>query len=74
VLDGRQVPASLPWLGGNPMIGSVTRSGVLMSVFFWLAIIVLLYVGLYWMEKKPRAPKIADIPSVPNEAAAEIQS
>lgn len=74
VLDGRQVPASLPWLGGNPMIGSVTRSGVLMSVFFWLAIIVLLYVGLYWMEKKPRAPKIVDIPNVPNDAAAEIQS
>jgi hypothetical protein len=74
VLDGRPVPASLPWLGGNPMIGSVSRSGVITSVLFWLAIILLLYVGLYWVERKPSAPRQPDATSTAPEAAAEAQS
>lgn len=73
VLDGRPLPASLPWLGGNPMIGSVTRSGVLTSVFFWMAIIVLLYVGLYWMERKPGMPLHADLQAPTNEVTATLQ-
>ncbi len=73
VLDGRQLPASLPWLGSNPMIGSVSRSGVLMSVFFWLAILLLLYVGLYWLERKPRLPARPDEPPSSSEATTEFQ-
>lgn len=60
VLDGRAMPASLPWLSSNPMIGSVTRNGVLTSVFFWLTIMLLLYVALYWIEGKPRHPAQRD--------------
>lgn len=73
-LDGRPLPASLPWLGGNPMIGSVSRSGVLLSVFFWMAIVVLLYVGLYWMERKPRSSARPEVPAVGNEVPAKLQS
>jgi hypothetical protein len=73
VLDGRDMPASLPWLGSNPMIGSVSRSGVLTSVFFWLAIILLLYVGLFWMERKPLASSMPE-PAIPApEQAIELQ-
>ncbi len=73
VLDGRQMPASLPWLGSNPMIGSVSRSGVLTSVFFWLAIILLLYVGLYWMERKPHTDSMPDAKSPPTDASISLQ-
>ncbi len=73
VLDGRQLPASLPWLGGNPMIGSVSRSGVLTSVFFWLAIILLLYVGLFWMERKPRANSTPEVKSPATDASVSLQ-
>ena len=73
-LDGRPLPASLPWLGGNPMIGSVSRSGVLLSVLFWMAIVVLLYVGLYWMERKPRSSARPEVPAVGNEVPAKLQS
>ena len=74
VLDGRAMPASLPWLGSNPMIGSVSRSGVITSVFFWLAIIVLLYVGLYWMENKPRLPALPEVQPPANEVSVNLQS
>lgn len=70
VLDGKPLPASLPWLGSNPMIGSVSRSGVLMSVFFWLAILLLLYVGLYWLERKPLLPSRSDEQQPNSEASA----
>ncbi len=73
VLDGREMPSSLPWLGSNPMIGSVSRSGVLTSVFFWLAIILLLYVGLYWMERKPRVGPRQDIESPAGEVNVTMQ-
>ncbi len=73
VLDGRPMPASLPWLGTNPMIGSVSRAGVLTSVSFWVAFLVLLYVGLYWLERKPRAPSRPDMSQSGNEAHAPLQ-
>ena len=73
VLDGRPMPESLPWLGSNPMIGSVSRSGVLGSVFFWLLVLVLLYVGLYWLERKPRFPATPEVAQPGTEAAAEIR-
>ncbi len=47
VLDGKPMPASLPWLAGNPLIYSSTRSGVISSVLFWTAVLVVLYAVLY---------------------------
>ncbi len=73
VLDGRPMPASLPWLGSNPMIGSVSRIGVLTSVFFWITVLLVLYVGLYWMEKKPRLPKMPDLPQPGNDTTVKLQ-
>ena len=73
VLDGRPLPASLPWLERNPMIGSVTRSGVLTSVFFWLSVLLLLYIGLYWFKRKPRLPSMPELPPGNNEPSAKLQ-
>ncbi|HTP02805.1 MAG TPA: hypothetical protein VMJ64_15625 [Anaerolineales bacterium] len=73
VLDGRPLPASLPWLRSNPMIGSITRSGVLTSVFFWLGVLLLLYVALYWIERKPRIPSLPDLPGAGQETSANLQ-
>ncbi|HEX9384806.1 MAG TPA: hypothetical protein VF918_00675 [Anaerolineales bacterium] len=47
LLDGKPMPASLPWLEGNPMIYHVSRAGVVSSVVFWLVALVILYVVLY---------------------------
>jgi len=73
VLDGRPMPASLPWLSSNPMIGSVTRSGVLTSVFFWVGVLLALYVALYWLERKPQIPSLPDTPPTGGEASAKPQ-
>ncbi|HET9906623.1 MAG TPA: hypothetical protein VFQ23_08275 [Anaerolineales bacterium] len=48
LLDRKPMPESLPWLDGNPMIYHVSREGVLLSVLFWLAGLVVLYIWLYW--------------------------
>jgi hypothetical protein len=72
VLDRRPLPASLPWLGSNPMIGSVSRAGLLTSVFFWLGVLLVLYIGFYWVERKPRLPKLPDVPPS-SETALKIQ-
>jgi hypothetical protein len=55
-LDHRDMPASLPWLSRNPMIASTTRSGVVTSVFIWLALLLILYVVLFWAERRPPLP------------------
>jgi hypothetical protein len=47
LLDGKPMPASLPWLAGNPMIYHVSREGVLWSVLFWMLTLVVLYIALY---------------------------
>ena len=47
LLDGKPMPASLPWLAGNPMIYHVSRAGVLWSVLFWMLTLVVLYMVLY---------------------------
>ncbi len=73
VLDGRPLPASLPWLGNNPMIAASSRTGLLTSVFFWLAILLLLYVGLYWLHRKPQLPSMPDIPEPAIEAGVKYQ-
>ncbi len=52
VLDGKPMPASLPWLDGNPLIYSSTRSGVISSVFFWVAALVVLSVILFVWRRR----------------------
>jgi hypothetical protein len=47
ILDGKPMPASLPWLDGNPMIYHVSRTGVIWSVIFWMLTLVVLYAVLY---------------------------
>jgi hypothetical protein len=52
LLDGKPMPASLPWLEDNPMIFHVSRMGVLGSVSLWLVGLVVLYLVLYqWRAK-----------------------
>ena len=51
VLDRKPMPESLPWLGNNPMIYQDSRTGVLLSVLFWLGALVLLY---FWFYHKSR--------------------
>ena len=59
LLDGKPMPASLPWLDGNPMIYHVSRTGVIWSVIFWLLTLVILYLVLYhW---RIYAAKIAEL-------------
>ena len=73
VLDGRPMPASLPWLGSNPMIGSVSRSGVLASASFWMAVLLLLYVGLYWFKGKSALPSLSDIAPAGKDVEVKLQ-
>ena len=55
VLDGKPIPATLPWLSGNPMIFGNSRLEVIGSVLFWIAILIALYVVLYmWRKDRPR--------------------
>lgn len=56
LLDRKPMPESLPWLDGNPMIYHVSRTGVLLSVLFWLTGLVLLYVWLYWRRNEQPQP------------------
>lgn len=51
-LDRKPMPQSLPWLDANPMIYHASREGVLLSVFFWLTGLVILYVWLYWRRSE----------------------
>ena len=47
LLDRKPIPDSLPWLVNNPMIYDHSRAGLIGSVLFWLAALVLLYLALY---------------------------
>jgi hypothetical protein len=51
VLDGKPIPDSLPWLEGNPLIYASSRAGVISSVFFWIAALLLLFVALYFWRR-----------------------
>jgi hypothetical protein len=74
VIDGRPIPASLPWLEHNPMIAVSSRIGLLTSVFFWVALLLLLYVALFWWQWKPkRKASLPEIPIAANEPAAKYQ-
>lgn len=53
ILDRKPIPASLPWLGSNPMIHSVSRAGVIGSVVFWISMLIILYIALYlWQNDR----------------------
>jgi hypothetical protein len=52
-LDGRSLPAELPWLNSNPLlIRPVTAERLLVSALLWLIIIVILDVVVTWLEKR----------------------
>ena len=55
-LDRKPMPEHLPWLAGNPMIYLTTREGVILSVVFWISVLIALYFYLYWW--RGRAGKI----------------
>jgi hypothetical protein len=53
ILDRKPIPAQLPWLARNPMIYASSRTGVISSIVFWLAILVIFYLILYiWLKDK----------------------
>jgi len=52
VLDRKPMPEALPWLDNNPMIYQVSRTGVLLSVLFWLISLAILYIWLYWWRQE----------------------
>lgn len=56
VLDRKPMPEALPWLDSNPMIYQVSRTGVLLSVLFWLTALALLYIWLYWRRNEQHQP------------------
>lgn len=54
VLDGKHMPAYLPWLYRNPLVFETTRAGVLFSVLFWLTALVIFYIFLFvWRKEQP---------------------
>jgi hypothetical protein len=56
LLDGKQIPDSLPWLDPNPMIYDTSRLGLVFSVLFWLAMLVVMYFLLYvWKKDRSRS-------------------
>ncbi len=55
LLDRKPIPESLPWLDHNPMIYATSRTGLLLSVFFWLLMLASLYVWLYWRRNRSPA-------------------
>lgn len=56
VLDGKVMPPYLPWLDPNPLVFDTTRIGVLISVFFWLSALVILYFFLFVWRKERSLP------------------
>lgn len=54
VLDFKPIPATLPWLSGNPMLYGQSRSDVIGSVLIWMVILITLYVVLYVWRRKDR--------------------
>lgn len=61
LMDGKAIPASLPWLDRNPMIYDTSRIGLVLSVVFWIAVLVITYMLLYVRkrEQKERTPSMA---------------
>jgi hypothetical protein len=77
VLDGKLMPAYLPWLYRNPLIFETTRGGVLFSVLFWLVGLVILYFFLFVWRKERLLPadhvvSVSDAPQPINSEAPQI--
>ncbi len=65
VLDRKPMPASLPWLDGNPLILQSSRAGVIGSSLFWLAVLIVLFAVLFLWNRKPSRSRGA--PSASND-------
>lgn len=53
VLDGKSIPASLPWLASNPFIYAQSRTGLITSVLFWTLTLAALYAFLFVWRRSP---------------------
>ncbi len=53
VLDGKPIPASLPWLANNPFIYAQSRTGLITSVLFWTLTLAGLYAVLFIWHRSP---------------------
>lgn len=76
VLDGKHMPLYLPWLDRNPLIFDTTRIGVLISVSFWLASLVILYVFLF-VWRKEQLPPVIEVQSnqeMPQNLSGDVVS
>jgi hypothetical protein len=54
VLDGKPMPEKLPWLSSNPLIYGDSREALIGSVLFWIAVLVALYLVLYFKRSNRR--------------------
>lgn len=61
VLDRKPMPESLPWLANNPMIYQASRTGVLVSVTFWIGSLIFLYFLFYRRPRPSQQPLQMDI-------------
>lgn len=78
-LDGKIIPAELPWLNPNPLIlKPVTFSNLLLSTLFWLLFVISLDVFGGWLTRAMRNTfsKLRPSPSLPllkiKETAARL--
>ncbi len=58
VLDGKPIPAYLPWLDSNPFIYGSSRTGLITSVLFWSLTLVVLYAALFIWHRSPQQRRI----------------
>jgi hypothetical protein len=59
LLDRKPIPNALPWLSNNPMIYHSSRTGLISSVIFWIAVLAILYFVLYeWKRVKELPVKV----------------
>ncbi len=72
IFDHKPIPDSLPWLGGNPMIYASTRVGLISSVAFWMAALILLYIALFMLQEQPTKSSGAISSSGPRAKGARI--
>jgi hypothetical protein len=58
-LDGKPVPALLPWLSSNPMLlKPVTVDRLVLSTLFWILVVVALDVASAQLENRLKASKL----------------
>jgi hypothetical protein len=60
-LDGRVIPAMLPWLNKNPLIvHPISRTNLLLSASLWLCMVVLLEILGVYLDRQGRQENGSD--------------